>query len=284
VKLVSFTRAGRSSYGVVEGTDVVDIGSVLGAVCPDLKTLLADEARLARAREAARTAERYALASIALLPPIPNPSKIFCIGHNYHEHREEMGRPKTAFPAVFTRFADSQLAHEQDAWVPAVSREMDFEGEMAVVIGRGGRRIALEQALAHVAGYACYNDMSIRDWQKHTTQFTPGKNFPRTGAFGPWLVTSDEVPDPQALQLTTRLNGQVMQQASTAQMIFPVAELIQYCSAFTPLSPGDVIVSGTPGGVGVRRDPQIFMKAGDRVEVEIGTLGTLLNRIAAEPA
>jgi len=155
---------------------------------------------------------------------------------------------------------------------------------MAVVIGRSGRRIPRDQALAHVAGYSCYNDISIRDWQRHTSQFTPGKNFLRTGAFGPWIVTADEIADPQSLDLTTRLNGQVMQSANTAQMIFTVAEIIEYLSAFTLLVPGDVIVSGTPGGVGAKRDPQVFMKAGDLIEVEIGAVGTLRNRLVPEPA
>ena len=219
-----------------------------------------------------------------LLPPVPNPAKIFCIGHNYEEHRVETGRPKTTYPAVFVRFAESQVAHQQAAWIPSVSTEVDYEGEMAVVIGRSGRRIPRDQALAHVAGYSCYNDISIRDWQRHTSQFTPGKNFLRTGAFGPWIVTADEIADPQSLDLTTRLNGQVMQSANTAQMIFTVAEIIEYLSAFTLLVPGDVIVSGTPGGVGAKRDPQVFMKAGDLIEVEIGAVGTLRNRLVPEPA
>ena len=152
-----------------------------------------------------------------------------------------------------------------------------------MVIGRGGRRLRREEALAHVAGYSCYNDISIRDWQRHTSQFTPGKNFVRTGAFGPWIVTADEIPDPQSLELTTRLNGQVMQHAHTAQMIFTVAEIIEYLSAFTVLAAGDVIASGTPGGVGAKRDPQVFMKAGDLVEVEISGVARLRNPLAPEP-
>ena len=164
-----------------------------------------------------------------------------------------------------------------------MSTEVDYEGELAVVIGRSGRRIRRDRALAHVAGYSCYNDISIRDWQRHTSQFTPGKNFVRTGAFGPWVVTADEIPDPQTLDLTTRLNGQVMQHANTAQMIFTVAEIIEYLSAFTVLTAGDVIVSGTPGGVGSKRDPQVFMKAGDLVEVEISGIATLRNPLAPEP-
>lgn len=284
MKLVSFRLGDRSSYGVLEEGTIADAGRVIGPALPDLKSVLEHDAAFSRLRQAASGAPRVDLAAVDLLPPIPNPTKIFCIGHNYEEHRAEMGRAKTASPAVFLRFADSQVAHGQAAWIPAESREIDYEGEMAVVIGRRGRRIAREAALEHVAGYSCYNDISVRDWQRHTTQFTPGKNFPRTGAFGPWLVTADEIPDPQALDLTTRLNGAVMQQASTAQMIFSVAEIIAYCSSFTPLSAGDVIVSGTPGGVGVRRDPQVFLRAGDVVEVEISRIATLRNTVVAEPA
>jgi 2-keto-4-pentenoate hydratase/2-oxohepta-3-ene-1,7-dioic acid hydratase in catechol pathway len=283
MKLVSFLVEGRPTYGIAEGAEVLNVGSVLGARYPDLKSLLGQDDALALVRGTTGAAPRLDLAAVTLLPCIPNPGKIFCIGHNYEEHRVEMGRPKTEFPAVFLRFADSQVAHGQPAWIPAESTHIDFEGELAVVIGRGGRRIPRSEALAHVAAYACYNDISVRDWQKHTTQFAPGKNFPRTGAFGPWLVTADEVPNPQNLGLTTRLNGQVMQHARTDQMITQVADIIEYCSTFTPLSPGDVFVTGTPGGVGVRRTPPVFMKAGDVVEIEIESIGTLRNTLIDEP-
>jgi 2-keto-4-pentenoate hydratase/2-oxohepta-3-ene-1,7-dioic acid hydratase in catechol pathway len=283
MKLVSFLVDRRLSYGVLEDSGILNVGAVLAQRFPDLKSVLGEDDPVALMRQAQSTADRLDSGAVTLLPPIPNPGKIFCIGHNYEEHRVETGRAKTEFPAVFLRFADSQVAHGQGVWIPAESTSIDFEGEMAVVIGRGGRRIPRNQALSHVAGYACYNDVSVRDWQKHTSQFAPGKNFPRTGAFGPWLVTADEIPDPQLLELTTRLNGEVMQHARTDQMIFQVGEIIEYCSTFTPLSPGDVIVSGTPGGVGARRTPPIFMKAGDVVEVEIGSIGTLRNSIVAEP-
>jgi len=280
---VSFRVDGRAGYGVLDGTTIADVGSVVGADFPDLQSILGEEDSLARLRAATGAARRLPLEAVELRPPIPNPAKIFCIGHNYEEHRLETGRPKTTYPAVFVRFAASQVAHEQAAWIPSVSREVDYEGELAVVIGRGGRRLRREEALAHVAGYSCYNDISIRDWQRHTSQFTPGKNFVRTGAFGPWIVTADEIPDPQSLELTTRLNGQVMQHAHTAQMIFTVAEIIEYLSAFTVLAAGDVIASGTPGGVGAKRDPQVFMKAGDLVEVEISGVARLRNPLAPEP-
>jgi 2-keto-4-pentenoate hydratase/2-oxohepta-3-ene-1,7-dioic acid hydratase in catechol pathway len=284
MKLLSFLRGGRSSYGVLEGERVRDAGAVLGAECADLKSVLTAVDGVTRLSDAVGRAPAVPLADVTLLPPIPNPSKIFCIGLNYEDHRIETGRPVSAFPAVFTRFADTQVAHGQDGWIPAESVEVDFEGELAVVIGRRGRRIGRDQALEHVAGYACYNDISVRDWQRHTTQFTPGKNFPRTGGFGPWLVTADEIPDPQSLELTTRINGHVMQQATTAQMIFRVADLIAYLSRFTPLSPGDVILTGTPGGVGVSRTPPVFLTAGDIVEIEISSIGTLRLRMVPEPS
>lgn len=280
MKLVSFRLKGHASYGVVENDVVADVGQVLKSKFPDLRSLLGS---LPEAKQAMSGAPKVPLSQIELLPPISNPEKIFCIGHNYEEHRVETGRPKTAHPSVFLRFADTQVAHGGEAWIPDSSREIDYEGELAVVIGRGGRRISRSEALSHVAGYSCYNDISVRDWQRHTTQFTPGKNFPGTGGFGPWLVTADEIPDPQKLSLVTRLNGQEVQRANTDQMIFQVADLIEYLSGFTPLGTGDVIVSGTPGGVGVKRDPQLFMKSGDKVEVEIGSIGTLSLRMVPEP-
>lgn len=224
-------------------------------------------------------ARRVALADADWLPVITNPGKIFCIGLNYENHRKETGRAVVDNPTVFTRFADSQTGHAKPIVLPPESDKLDYEGELAVVIGRGGRRIPAADALSHVAGYSCYNEGSIRDWQSHSIQFIPGKNWPETGAFGPWLVTPDEFGALGPQRLQTRLNGEVMQDAILSDMIFPVARLIEYCSTFTPLSPGDVIVSGTPGGVGAKRDPQVFMKEGDTVEVEIDGIGTLVNSI-----
>ncbi|SFR99644.1 2-keto-4-pentenoate hydratase/2-oxohepta-3-ene-1,7-dioic acid hydratase (catechol pathway) [Granulicella pectinivorans] len=276
MKLISFVTDGVSSYGVLEGTTVKDLGAVLRGRFPTLKALLGEDF-LSIAQET--EAPRLARSAVQLLPPVPDPAKILCIGKNYEEHRVETGGEKLAYPTIFTRFADTLVADGQDAWAPGVSSEIDFEGELAVVIGRAGRHIALEDALSHVAGYACFNDISIRDWQRHTTQFTPGKNFPRTGGFGPWIVTADEIADPQALDLTTWLNGDEVQKANTAEMIFNIRALIHYCSSFTQLSPGDVIATGTPGGVGAKRKPQLFMKVGDVVEIEIASVGTLRNSI-----
>lgn len=282
MKLVTFTRSGKQSYGFVDNEKITDIGQTLASTHPDLKSLIGDDyAKLISS--SADTAPRVALSEVQLLPPITNPEKIICVGLNYESHRKETGRPEVEFPTLFTRFANSQIGDGEAMWQPAESTSFDYEGELAVIIGSGGWKIPEDKALEHVAGYSCYNDGSVRDWQRHTSQFTPGKNFRHTGPFGPWLVTTDEIPDPSTLTLTTRLNGEVMQNATTDLLIFTIPVLINYISRFTRLEPGDVIVSGTPGGVGFKRDPQVFMKPGDVVEVEISKIGILKNPIEAEP-
>lgn len=215
-------------------------------------------------------------------PLIPRPGAVWCVGLNYEDHRLETGRPKADYPTLFTRFPACLLGHGEPLVRPAVSRQLDYEGELAVVIGRPGRHLSEAAALDHVAGYACFNDASVRDYQGHSSQFGPGKNFWRTGGFGPWLVSADEIPDPQDLPIETRLNGEVVQRSHTSRMTWPVRELIAYLSRITPLFPGDVIASGTPSGVGVARDPQVFLKPGDVVEVEIGGLGALRNAVVDE--
>tara|TARA_Y100000588_G_scaffold106022_1_gene115962 strand:- start:49 stop:903 length:855 start_codon:yes stop_codon:yes gene_type:complete len=281
MKLVTFTRSGKQSYGFVDNEKITDIGQTLASTHPDLKSLIGDDyAKLISS--SADTAPRVALSEVQLLPPITNPEKIICVGLNYESHRKETGRPEVEFPTLFTRFANSQIGDGEAMWQPAESTSFDYEGELAVIIGSGGWKIPEDKALEHVAGYSCYNDGSVRDWQRHTSQFTPGKNFRHTGPFGPWLVTTDEIPDPSTLTLTTRLNGEVMQHATTDLLIFTIPVLINYISRFTRLEPGDVIVSGTPGGVGFKRDPQVFMKPGDVVEVEISKIGILKNPIEAE--
>ncbi|MGQ0545566.1 MAG: fumarylacetoacetate hydrolase family protein [Betaproteobacteria bacterium] len=273
-------RWGRPSYGVVDGESVFDLGSRL-RYC-DLKALVAAEA-YDEVRRALRTAPPdTTTAGLELLPVIPNPGKILCVGVNYEEHRIEAGRERTEKPTLFARFAESQIGHRRPMLVPRESDQLDFEGEIAVVIGRAGRRIRAADAMAHVAGYACYNDGTIRDWQRHTTQWTPGKNFAHTGSFGPWMVTRDEIPDGAVLELTTRLNGKVMQRADTRMMIFSIAAIIEYASAFVPLAPGDVIATGTPGGIGFKRNPPVYMKPGDAVEVEVSGIGTLVNAVLEE--
>jgi 2-keto-4-pentenoate hydratase/2-oxohepta-3-ene-1,7-dioic acid hydratase in catechol pathway len=233
-------------------------------------------------RQAAGAKPDHALKDLVFAPVIPNPDKIVCVGLNYEEHRVETGRDKTEQPALFLRVAASQVGHGQPMLCPRESTMFDYEGEIAVIIGRGGRRIPQARAYEHVAGYACYNDGSVRDWQRHTVQWTAGKNFVHTGAFGPWMVTADEIPGGTLLTLTTRLNGAEVQRANTEQMIFKIPRLIEYISTFTTLAPGDVIVTGTPGGVGSRRTPPLWMKPGDTVEVEIDKVGKLVNPIAVE--
>jgi 2-keto-4-pentenoate hydratase/2-oxohepta-3-ene-1,7-dioic acid hydratase in catechol pathway len=223
--------------------------------------------------------QRIPLAQARWLPVIPDPAKIICVGLNYENHRKETGRAVVQNPTIFTRFADSQTGHLSEIVLPPESDQLDYEGELAVIIGAGGRRIPEAAALGHVAGFACYNDGSIRNWQAHTIQFTPGKTWPETGSFGPWMVTPDEFGDLGPQRVQTRLNGEIMQDATISDMIFAIPRLIAYISTFTPLSPGDVIVSGPPGGVGVKRNPQVFMKDGDHVEVEIDRIGTLVNTI-----
>ena len=282
MKFASFIVQGRTTYGVVEGTQVIDLESVKATFGTDLKQAIAIN-RLGELTPAVLAPlPRVALADVTFLPVIENPGKVLCIGINYATHVRETGREMPTYPMIFTRFADSQVAHLQPIIRPKASHKLDFEGELAVVIGKTARHVKAADALEYVAGYACYNDGSVRDWQKHTIQFVPGKNFPRTGGFGPWLVTCDEIGDPQDLELTTRLNGQVMQHTSTSDMIFDVRHLIEYCSTFTELAPGDVIVSGTTGGVGAFREPPVWMKPGDTVEVEISGIGILRNSIADE--
>ena len=217
-----------------------------------------------------------------LLPVVPNPGKILCIGLNYATHVAETGREQKEHPAVFTRWADTLVADGEPLVRPPETTRFDYEGELAVVIGKGGRRIGRDQAMEHVAGYAVFQDGSVRDWQRHNIQFTPGKNFPATGGFGPALVTPDEIADLASQRVQTRLNGELVQDQPISDLIWDIPFLIAYCSTFTPLAPGDVIATGTPGGVGDKRTPPLYMKGGDRVEVSIGVIGTLTNPVVDE--
>jgi 2-keto-4-pentenoate hydratase/2-oxohepta-3-ene-1,7-dioic acid hydratase in catechol pathway len=220
-----------------------------------------------------------ALTDIEYLPTLPNPDKILCVGLNYKAHQEETGRGGEDYPTIFVRFSGAQMGHEQPMVRPVESNTLDFEGEIAMVIGRAGRRITEADALSHVAGFGIYNDGSVREYQRHTSQFTPGKNFAATGGFGPWMMTPDEIGDLDAMEITTRLNGQVMQHATADLLVFGFARLIAFCSTFIELVPGDVIVTGTPGGVGAARKPPVFMDEGDVIEVEVKPIGTLCNRV-----
>lgn len=282
MKFLSYRHQGVLGYGIIKGDAVVDLASRF-PVCPDLKSFIAHGGPRQVASLVAADKGDFALESVEFEPVINNPDKIICVGLNYEDHRLETGRPKVDFPTMFTRYADTQIGHEQPVLKPWLSDAVDYEGELAVVIGKGGRYIAEADALSHVAGYACYNDVSVRDFQNHTAQFTPGKNFPGTGAFGPYLVTPDEVGELGSQRIQTRLNGQVVQDATLSDMIFSVEQLIAYASKWTSLAPGDVIVSGTPGGVGMKRTPPLYMKAGDEVIVEIDGVGLLRNVLVEEP-
>ena len=281
MKLASFQIGGKPTWGVIEGNDALDVGALLGDRFPDLKSVIAADA-LSVVRDAAGKAKRIPTADITWLPVIPNPDKILCIGLNYEMHRKETGRAEVDNPTVFGRFANSQTGHLTNIIRPKVSTHLDFEGELAIIIGKPGRYISQADAWSHIAGYACYNEGSVRDFQRHTHQFTPGKNFPETGGFGPWMMTPDELGDVAPLRLQTRVNGQVVQDATIDQMIFDIPRQIEYCSSFTRLEPGDVIATGTPGGVGAKRTPPLWLKPGDIVEVEINRLGVLRNGVADE--
>jgi len=278
MRWLSFLRNGAPSWGYVtpDGNGVVDVGS--RGLYPDLKAAIAAGA-LGDLPSRCGAAADLPLTGLHYLPPVPNPDKILCVGLNYKTHQEEMGRGGEGFPTIFVRFANAQVGHEQPMVRPRESNTLDFEGEIAVVIGKAGRRIPRASALEHIAGFSIYNDGSVREFQRQTSQFTPGKNFAATGGFGPWLVTPDEAGDPRRLELTTRLNGQVMQHTTSDLMVFDFEAIIEYCSTFTELVPGDVLVTGTPGGVGAARNPPVFMDQGDVVEVEVKPIGLLRNRI-----
>ncbi|MDD1534325.1 MULTISPECIES: fumarylacetoacetate hydrolase family protein [unclassified Bradyrhizobium] len=283
MKLLSFIADGRTSFGAAEDNGVVDLGTRMTG-CTTLRQLLETGGVAAAAKLVASTAPDHPLDRITFLPLIPDPGKIICVGLNYRDHVVETGRTVTEKPALFARFACSQVGHLRPIVKPKVSDDFDYEGELALVIGKQGRHIPADRALGHVAGYSCYNEGSVRDWQRHTSQFLSGKTFAESGSFGPWLVTADEIPDPSKLSLQTRLNGTVVQDTTTDLLITAIPELIAYISTICPLDPGDVIVTGTPGGVGARRTPPLWMRPGDIVEVEISGIGILRNTVIAEPA
>jgi 2-keto-4-pentenoate hydratase/2-oxohepta-3-ene-1,7-dioic acid hydratase in catechol pathway len=286
MKLASFRHGGKGSYGIVTDSGIIDLGKRLGGTYPDLRSLLTagGPLELPEVKQLSESREGdYPLSEIEFAPVIPNPDKIICVGANYAEHRNEAKLAPTQHPIIFFRLARSQIGHEEPMLLPPESEKLDFEGEIAVIIGREGRRIPAEEAYQYIAGYSCYNDGSVRDWQTHTNQWGPGKNFNGTGAFGPWMVTSDEIdPRQTPLTLLTRLNGEVVQQTTTDHMIFSIPQVVNYVSTFTTLLPGDVIITGTPAGVGAARKPQRFMKEGDVVEVEVSGIGVLRNRIQSE--
>lgn len=276
MRYVSFRRPdGTPSFGRLAGDLVHDLSG--NGRPADLAAAIA-----AGSLASLSDGNHYTTADIVLLPLIPNPGKILCVGLNYATHVAETGREQKDHPAIFTRWADTLVADGQPIIRPRETQRFDYEGELALVIGKGGRRISRANALAHVAGYTIFNDASARDWQRHNIQFTPGKNFPATGAFGPALVTPDEIADLATQRVQTRLNGQLVQDQPVSDMIWDIPTVIEYVSTFTALAPGDVIATGTPGGVGDKRVPPLYMKGGDHVEVSIGVIGTLRNHIIDE--
>ncbi len=279
MKLCSFTKNGTASYGLVTEAGIIDLGQRFEAAT--LRDFLASGDMAAAAALASEPAD-YAFDDVTHDPVIPNPDKIICVGLNYHAHIEETGREETPNPVLFARYAGSQIGHGQPLVKPLESDKFDYEGEVAVIIGKEGRRIPEADAMDYVAGYACYNDGSVRDWQKHTHQFMPGKTFAGTGGFGPWMTTADEIEDHTQMRLQTRLNGETVQDTTLDMLVCSIPRLIAYCSTILPLLPGDVIVSGTPGGVGARRNPPLFMKDGDVCEVEVSGVGILSNPVVAE--
>jgi 2-keto-4-pentenoate hydratase/2-oxohepta-3-ene-1,7-dioic acid hydratase in catechol pathway len=282
MKLASYLVDGQARFGAVVDGGVVTLNDRLGGRYRSLREAIAGDALGGMRQAAAEAKPDHRLDEVRWLPVIPDPDKILCAGINYRSHAAETGRELPKQPSMFLRLVDTLVGHEGEMTRPTVSESFDFEGELAVIIGRGGRHIPVERALAHVAGYTCFVDGSVRDYQKFSV--TSGKNFPGTGPLGPWMVTTDEIPDPTRMVLTTRLNGKEVQRSGTDLLIYSVPQIIAFCSDFTALAPGDVIATGTPEGVGHRRSPPLWMKAGDVLEVEISSIGTLRARIVDEKA
>ena len=288
MKLTTYRQDGQARLGVVDGDGVVPLSSSSRDVPDDLRAALASGVDLAAAARTALggSAPRVPMAGLRFAPLVREPGKIVCLGLNYFDHAKEGGREKPEYPWFFFRAATSLIGHREAGQVPRVSSRFDYEAELAVVIGRRvPRHTRRADALGYVFGYSCFNDMSVRDYQKRTPQWTIGKNFDATGGFGPILVTADELPPGATdLRIQARLNGQVMQDANTRDMIFDVPETIELLADVMTLEPGDVIVMGTPAGVGQARTPPVWMKAGDTIEIEIERIGTLVNPIVAETA
>jgi 2-keto-4-pentenoate hydratase/2-oxohepta-3-ene-1,7-dioic acid hydratase in catechol pathway len=280
MKLASYTVGATSTFGVVTGDGIIDAARCLGGRFSTLRQALAADALDDVRRLTAGQAPDHKLTDVKFLPVVPDPQRIVCVGINYRSHAEETGRDISPAPSVFLRLADTLVGHGGALVRPKVSDKFDFEGELAVVIGRPGRHVAPADALGYVAGYTCFVDGSVRDYQKFSV--TSGKNFPATGPLGPVLATTDEIPDPTKLTLVTRLNGAEMQRSGTDRLIYSIPQVIAFVSDFTHLAPGDIIATGTPAGVGHRRTPPVWMKPGDVLEVEISGIGTLRNPVVDE--
>jgi 2-keto-4-pentenoate hydratase/2-oxohepta-3-ene-1,7-dioic acid hydratase in catechol pathway len=289
MRFVAFDDHGVARLGVVQDETVIDLSRAAPDLPRDLAGLIRQGAAgIAAAAEAARKAKADAtrpLEGLRFRPPVENAGKIVCLGLNYVDHAAEGGHARPDYPSLFLRCNTSLAAHNEALWRPRASDKFDYEAELVAVIGRTARHVTARDALAHIAGYSCFNDGSVRDYQRKTSQWTIGKNFDRTGGFGPWFVTADEVPPGAAgLSIQSRLNGKVMQDANTSDMIFPVAETVALLSECMTLEPGDLLVMGTPAGVGYARKPPVWMAPGDTIEIAIEGIGTLSNPIAEEPA
>tara|TARA_Y100001970_G_scaffold85540_1_gene107900 strand:- start:14520 stop:15371 length:852 start_codon:yes stop_codon:yes gene_type:complete len=281
MKFVSFLLNGESKFGIYDNKSITDLtGKIDGAVT--LKELISKKATSKAIKYVLKNPGNINLDQIKYLPVIPNPGKIVCVGLNYSEHVKETGRSIEQNPVIFFRVPESQTAHNQPILKPKVSKHLDYECEMAVIMGNTAKHIKPEDALKHIVGYSCYNESTIRDWQQHTSQFGMGKNFEKTGSFGPYMVLAENISDYKELSIKTRLNGKIMQDAKLNQLIFDIPLLISYVSKAIPWRAGDVLVTGTPGGVGFKRKPPIYMNDGDKVEVEISKIGTLTNIIKDE--
>jgi 2-keto-4-pentenoate hydratase/2-oxohepta-3-ene-1,7-dioic acid hydratase in catechol pathway len=285
MKLASYLHADRECFGAVIDDSVVDLTEVTGH--PTLASFVGSDAYAEREALVEQGGTPIPLGDVTLLPVIPRPEKIVCSVRNYMDHHQEalaagLNRELADYPPIFLRVWRSQVAHEAPIVRPHASDSLDWEGELAVIIGRGGRDIPVELAWEHVAGYSCYNDASVRDFQFHAKQIAAGKNFVGTGPFGPWMVTADEIEDPENLKLELRINGKTEQSSSTRHLIFKIPTIVSYCSTIFDLVPGDVLVTGTPAGVGWSRKPPRFLKPGDVVEVEIERIGVLRNPVVGE--
>lgn len=277
MRVASFVIAGRQTYGVVSSESVTEASAAFRERFPDLRSVLGKGALDELASDSGGNA--LSESDINYLPTIPNPDKVICVGANYRPHLEEMGHDLPKHPLIFVRFAGSQTGHRQTLLRPQASKRYDFEGELAVIVGKRAWQVPRASAYDCIAGYSCFMDGTARDWQRHSSQFTPGKNFQSSGSLGPFLVTCNEVPDPAKLTLQTRLNGEVMQQGQLSELIFDIPYLIEYLSTFAELLPGDVIATGTPGGVGAGRKPPIWLQPDDQIIVDIPGVGTLSNAV-----
>jgi acylpyruvate hydrolase len=283
MRIIHFEKGGVPGIAADDGSGWHGITEHESGFPGTLPALIAQGADLVRIGRELLAMHAMDLGTVRILPPVPRPPKILCVGLNYDDHLEESGLKKPVYPEIFARFATSLIAHSEPIRLPPESLTLDYEAELAVVIGRGGRRISHDRALDHVAGYSLFNDATIRDFQLRTPQWTMGKNFDGTGAFGPWLVTPDALPPgAHGLHIQGRLNGQVMQDSSIDKLIFSVPTLIELISVAISLEPGDVIITGTPGGVGAARKPPVYMKPGDVFEVEIEGMGVLSNPVQRE--